>query len=66
MGKDHSMGGCTHIMKRHESSTLEGSRCCLIPVLSRLQECNYMIIMCAQAPEISDFDGRFSEEAGHT
>ena len=37
-------------------STPEGSRCHLIPVLSGLQECNYMtlqykkVMMCAQPP----------------
>ena len=41
-------GGCARIMKRHESSTLEGSRCHLIPVLSGLQECNCMTLQYKQ------------------
>ena len=42
-------GGCARITKRHKSSTPEGSRCCLIPVLSGLQECNYVTLQYKQA-----------------
>ena len=41
-------GGCARITKRHESSTPEGSRCRLIPVLSGLQECNYVTLQYKQ------------------
>ena len=42
-----SRKGCAHITKRHEFlpfSTSKGSRCRLIPVLSGLQECNYVTL----------------------
>ena len=41
-----SRGGCARITKRH--ATPEGSRCCLIPVLSGLQEYNYVTLQYKQ------------------